>query len=234
MADDITYSSIRPRIVLAESSSIGRQLLSAALRTHGFEVFECDKDAAPIIEILETGAADSVVISSNGAGSPAAELALLRALHLAAPEIPKLILFESEDRLTVVQAFRSGARGVFCRADASLTSLCESVESLCQGGIWANTRQLLYLLDSVSQPMGLQVASASGDSLLTPREEQVVALVADGHSNRHIAGELGLSEHTVKKYLFRIFEKLGISNRVELVLYAVHHGAPREGGWIGA
>lgn len=72
----------------------------------------------------------------------------------------------------------------------------------------------------------------NGDKLLTSREEQVVALVADGLSNRHIAGELGLSEHTVKKYLFRIFEKLGISNRVELVLYAVHHGAPQQAQWI--
>jgi len=48
------------------------------------------------------------------------------------------------------------------------------------------------------------------------------------------AGELGLSEHTVKKYLFRIFEKLGISSRVELVLYALNHGAPQQLQWITA
>ena len=64
------------------------------------------------------------------------------------------------------------------------------------------------------------------------REEQVVALVADGLSNRHVASELGLSEHTVKKYLFRIFEKLGISNRVELVLYAVSHGSLQAAEWV--
>src|ERR1700746_2620062 len=68
--------------------------------------------------------------------------------------------------------------------------------------------------------------------LLTSREEQVVALVADGLSNRDVASELGLSEHTVKKYLFRIFDKLGISNRVELVLYAMHHGVPQTADWI--
>jgi len=66
------------------------------------------------------------------------------------------------------------------------------------------------------------------------REEQVVALVADGLSNRDVAGELGLSEHTVKKYLFRIFEKLGISSRVELVLYALHQGAPQQLQWVVA
>jgi DNA-binding NarL/FixJ family response regulator len=67
--------------------------------------------------------------------------------------------------------------------------------------------------------------------MLTPREEQVVALVAEGLSNRDTARELGLSEHTVK-YLFRIFGKLGISPRIELVLYAVNRGAPLQAEWL--
>jgi DNA-binding NarL/FixJ family response regulator len=60
----------------------------------------------------------------------------------------------------------------------------------------------------------------------------VVALVAEGLSNREVAHELSLSEHTIKKYLFRIFDKLGISSRVELVLYAVSHGGSRQAEWI--
>jgi DNA-binding NarL/FixJ family response regulator len=60
----------------------------------------------------------------------------------------------------------------------------------------------------------------------------VVALVADGLSNREVATELGLTEHTVKKYLFRIFDKLGVSSRVELVLYAVSHGDHRQAEWM--
>ena len=75
-------------------------------------------------------------------------------------------------------------------------------------------------------------AQSRGTSLLTPREEQVVALVAEGLGNREIARELNLSEHTIKKYLFRIFEKLGISTRVELVLYAVNNGDPRQAEWL--
>ena len=78
----------------------------------------------------------------------------------------------------------------------------------------------------------LRVINAKGAPLLTPREEQVVALVAEGLNNRDVAGELKLSEHTVKKYLFRIFNKLGISTRVELVLYAVNHGQSRPAEWV--
>jgi DNA-binding NarL/FixJ family response regulator len=76
------------------------------------------------------------------------------------------------------------------------------------------------------------VLNSNGNSLLTPREEQLVALLAEGLGNRNIARELNLSEHTIKKYLFRIFEKLGISSRVELVLYAVNNGDPRQAEWL--
>jgi DNA-binding NarL/FixJ family response regulator len=64
------------------------------------------------------------------------------------------------------------------------------------------------------------------------REEQVVALLSDGLSNREVARELALSEHTVKQYLFRIFDKLGRSSRVELVLYALSHGGSRQAEWV--
>jgi DNA-binding NarL/FixJ family response regulator len=87
-------------------------------------------------------------------------------------------------------------------------------------------------MDLISEVPSLRVLNASGNDLLTPREEQVVALVAEGLSNRGVARELSLSEHTVKKYLFRIFEKLGVSTRVELVLYAFNNGDPRQAQWL--
>lgn len=89
---------------------------------------------------------------------------------------------------------------------------------------------MCYIL--VSQVPSLRVVNANGEVLVTPREEQVVALVAEGLSNREIAQELALSEHAIKKYLFRIFEKLGISTRVELVLYALNHGDHRAAEWL--
>jgi len=66
-----------------------------------------------------------------------------------------------------------------------------------------------------------RVVNARGLNLLAEREGQVVSLVADGLTNRDIAAQLGLSEHTVSNYLFRIYNKLGVSNRVELVLYVM-------------
>ena len=138
---------------------------------------------------------------------------------------------ETDSRELAVQAFRAGARGLFCLADSSLRLLCECIQRVHRGEIFATTEQLNYLLDSVCQGPLLRVVNTNGGYLLTSREEQVVALVSDGLSNRSVASELGLSEHTVKKYLFRIFEKLGISSRVELVLYAFHHGSSVSMTW---
>jgi len=101
-----------------------------------------------------------------------------------------------------------------------------------RGQTWATAEQIQFLIDMVSRVPSLRVVNANGEVLVTPREEQVVALVAEGLSNREIAQELALSEHTVKKYLFRIFEKLGISTRVELVLYALNHGDHRPAEWL--
>ena len=102
------------------------------------------------------------------------------------------------------------------------------------GEVWANGEQLHYMLEAIAEVPSLPVVNSKGKKLLTAREEQVVALVADGLSNRNVALELRLSEHTVKKYVFRIFDKLGVSSRVELVLYAMNYGIrrlPRPNGW---
>jgi DNA-binding CsgD family transcriptional regulator len=66
-----------------------------------------------------------------------------------------------------------------------------------------------------------RVINAKGEGVLTPREDQVVSLVAEGIVNREIAQQLGVKENTVKKSLLRIYDKVGVSNRVELVLYAL-------------
>src|SRR5206468_12241739 len=84
--------------------------------------------------------------------------------------------------------------------------------------------ELQFLLESMSEPVPMKFLSASGDALLSARELDVVRCVAEGLSNREIAQRLSLREHTVKNYLFRIFDKLGVSSRVEVVLYALGSG----------
>jgi len=160
------------------------------------------------------------------------DMANVRRLHLSHPHIAKVLVLDKSNRDSVVNAFRSGVKGLFCFSDYPFRLLCKCIQSVHQGQVWANSEQLQYLVEIVTQVPSLLMVNARGEKLLTPREEQVVALVADGLSNREVARELGLSEHTVKKYLFHIFDKLGISSRVELVLYAVSHGGARQAEWV--
>ena len=216
-------------VLVADSNRMQAQLLSRALRRHPeFRIATCRVETAAILHSVSSHPAQVALFAFSPADGLVANLATLRRFHFSHPDIGKVLLTESADRELVVNAFRCGARGVFCITDANLRLLCKCIQRVASGQVWADAEQLRYLLDSVVEVPSLRVHNARGDSILTPREEQVVALVVEGLGNRPIARELNLSEHTVKKYLFRIFEKLGVSSRVELALYAVNHGNARQ------
>lgn len=220
-------------VLVADSNRMQSQLLTSALRRRSeFCISTCQVGMASILQAVAATPAKVVVLSLNHALSIPNQMAEMRRVHLCHPALAKVLLVESYDRELVVSAFRSGARGIFCIADAQFRLLCRCIQRVAGGQIWANTEQMTFLLDLISDVPSLRVVNSRGHQILTRREEQVVALVAEGLSNRNTARELNLSEHTVKKYLFRIFDKLGVSSRVELVLYAVNNGDPLPAEWL--
>jgi DNA-binding NarL/FixJ family response regulator len=154
-------------------------------------------------------------------------LAALRDVREADPELRPILLFDRPESHLVVEGLRAGARGFFSQSNFDLVALRKCVRRVCEGQIWIGNTELEYVFEALTQAQPLRVANPDGLNLLSRREEEVMRLVADGLGNREIAECLGLSEHTVKNYLFHIFDKLGISNRVELVLYAVSN--PKNG-----
>jgi DNA-binding NarL/FixJ family response regulator len=217
------------RVLVADSGPIQSQLLARALKTRrAFRVSAVDLEAAALHGHMQTNPADVVLI----AGMRSSDLGLVRWLRVTHPQAAPVLLVESDDRDLVVDALRAGAKGIFHFSRTPFRFLCKCITSVARGQVWINSQQMHYVLDALSQVPALRVVNAKGKPLLTPREEQVVALVADGLSNREAAAELGLSEHSIKKYMLRIFDKLGISTRVELVLYAVSHGENRPAEWL--
>jgi len=220
-------------VLIADSNRMEVQLLSSALRRRPeFHIATCSMDTDSIRQSVAGDPPQVALLSPSSPANSAETVSTLRSFHLSCPNIPKVLLLDGWDRELVVSAFRSGARGVFNIIESNLHLLCKCLVRVAAGQIWINTEQLNCLLDLISEVPSLRVVNSEGRTLLTPREEQVVALVAEGLSNREIASELNLSHHTIKKYLFRIFEKLGISTRVELVLYAVNNGAQRPAEWL--
>jgi DNA-binding NarL/FixJ family response regulator len=220
-------------VLVADSTQMQSQLLVSALRRRPeFGVVSCYLDTDAILKSIASASIQVALLTVDHLHGGWQDMAAIRRIHFTHPEIAKILLVEAYDREFVVNAFRSGVRGIFCFTEAPFRALCRCINRVRQGQIWANTAQMEFLLEVVNQVPSLRVVNTKGDQLLTPREEQVVALVAEGLGNREVAAELRLSQHTVKKYLFRIFDKLGISTRVELVLYAVTNGATRHAEWV--
>jgi DNA-binding NarL/FixJ family response regulator len=136
------------------------------------------------------------------------------------PDVRVVMLLERSERESVVHAFRAGCRGVFCHAQ-SVKELSKCLDCVHRGQIWATSRELNYVMEALREPRPLRVIETDGSALLTEREMAVVRCVADGLTNKEVAAELGVSPHTIKNYLFRIFDKVGVSSRVELIYYAM-------------
>ena len=209
-------------VLFASPDALTRELVMRALnRYENFHVVASANTGQEVLKALQSKHVDVALIAATLADGPLSGLGVLRQIRECSPKVKSVILFFSAECQLVVDAFRAGARGVFCLSQTNFKALCRCVEQVHAGQIWANSSELAELVEAFSQLAPVRVVNADGMRLLTKREEEVVRLVAEGLQNREIAKELKLSEHTIKNYLFHIFEKLGVSSRVELVLYAV-------------
>lgn len=175
------------------------------------------------IRVVQESAVDVVLVSSTLKDGDENGLDALPQIRAASPHVKLIVLLEESDSRFAMIAFRGGADGVISPAIDGFSRLCRCVEQVHAGQVWANSAQLHQVLQEFSRRASVQVVSNTGEALLTKREEEVVHLVEDGLTNRQIAMKLGLSEHTVRNNLFRIFDKLGVSTRVELALYTMRH-----------
>jgi DNA-binding NarL/FixJ family response regulator len=209
-------------VLVADADVMACRLLASGLRRYRqLRVAECHLPATGILRQLAEVRPDILLVGTSLADGPLSGFAVAREVRRSYPEIRVVVLLESSQRTLVLEAFRAGAKGVFCRSDFEFRALWKCVSSVNRGQIWANSQQLQFVMETLCEAAPLHLVNSEGVGLLTPREEDVVRQVAEGLSNREIAEQLKLSEHTVKNYLFRIFEKLGISSRVELVMYTI-------------
>jgi two-component system nitrate/nitrite response regulator NarL len=209
------------RVVVADATRMNSQLIVGALkRCHSnFEVHALTSNSSHAFRELQNYRPDVAVISAQLEDGPLTGFRILNELRASESKTPTVMLLDSTERDLVVDAFRAGARGVFCRG-YSFKALPKCIRRVHEGQIWVSNMELEFLLELVISVRPLKIRSTGGMALLTPRERDVVRLTAEGMRNQEISVKLNLSEHTVRNYLLRIFDKLGISSRVELVLYA--------------
>lgn len=220
--DGVQESRNSVNVLIAEATFLHCQLVENVFRSKrsGIVVVASSISSADVLARLKEHEPDVAVISARLHDGPLEGYHVLRELHLMQSKTRAVMLLDSRDPDLVVDAFRCGAHGVVFR-DEPIETLGKCIHVVHEGQVWANSENLRYLLEALGKALPLRFEDSNGGKLLTKRERDVARLVADGLTNREIAKDLGLSEHTVRNYLLRVFDKLGVSTRVELVLYCL-------------
>jgi two-component system nitrate/nitrite response regulator NarL len=210
-------------VFIADASRMGCQLMAAALcrSRYRLAVAGYATNSDEIRWGLGENETDIAVIGAQLKEGAMAGFNVTREVRASHPRANVIMMLDSIERATVVEAFRAGATGIFSR-DESFELLCKCIHAVHQGQVWASSKELRFLLDVLTQSPPTEAVYSRLPSPLTRRERGVVQLVAEGLTNRDISRQLNLSEHTVRNYLFRIFNKVGTSNRLELALYALN------------
>lgn len=213
-------------IVIFDATGITSDLLRRAFsKQPEYNVVGCPKSIEETLRIVIERQPDTVVISAFERSGSVTAIELLNQLSRVGSAANAVILSANLTNEETVAYFRAQARGVLSGSSADFALLCKCVSCVHSGQIWANSEQLVCLIESLSQPQAFSIVSANGKPILTAREGDILRLLAEGLSNRDIAITLNLSEHTIKNHLFHIFDKLGVSSRMEAVVYFFNHGA---------
>ena len=214
------------RVLVADSTLIHTRLLTDALkRDPGFDVIPFESDSSSLISAVAGQKVDVLVVSSNLDAHSGRGLEILRQQHSSQSNARAILLLESSKDDAPLQALRAGAKGILGKNEP-VEVLIKCIRCVYQGQIWANSQDLGVAIDALASSSITRSLTPERASLLSQREQEVVRCLAEGLSNREIAQRLALSPHTVKNYLFRIFEKLGASSRLELLSMTLGHAVP--------
>ena len=210
------------RLLFANIPSMTAGLLQSALDDENVAVVLGNaRSTDELGALLLSGTPRVVLVGAHPGNEQPSGLPFVEQISALAPQVRQIVLGDNLGLNDQVTLLRAGARGLLCESETNIAVLSKCICCVASGEIWASHKQLEHLLQSLSYPRSLRVTNALGETILSPREEQVLNLLAEGLSNRDLAAALKLSEHTVKNHLFRIFDKLGVSSRMEAVLYAI-------------
>src|SRR3954453_14205823 len=219
------------RIVVADDHPIFRDGLCRLLALEeDFEVVAQAQDGRQVLEILQQLEPDILLLDLKMPGLDG--LATLQRLQATRNKTRVIVLTASDDKNEFVQAMKLGTSGIVLKQTAT-ELLIKSIRKVHAGEIWLDShttaaviRQFVAAEEQAPPPPPPVAAQAPRErerSPLSQREREIVALVAQGFKNKEMAEKMFISEQTVKNHLHNIFDKLGVSDRLELALYAIHN-----------
>ena len=216
------------RILLVDDHAVVREGVRMLLEGQSDLVLVAEAwDRAGTLAHLERERPDLVLLDLDLGGESGLEL--LRESGAACPEARILVFTGVRDRDVHRRAMQLGAHGVVSKEKAA-SVLLTAIRKVWAGEAWIDRTMMSALLQEARQaprreldPQAARIAS------LTPREREIIGLIAQGNGTKRLAAELGVSEKTVRNHLVSIYDKLEVSDRLELAIYAVRHGlAPQQ------
>ena len=213
----------KQRVVIVDDHTLFREGLKTILATEDDIEVVADLDSAEdVVELVWQTRPDLLLLDirmPHGSGLDA-----IPAVLKISPMTHVLVLTASDEKEEHVRAFRLGAKGVILK-DSARQTLMQAIRTVYRGEMWMDPRMSSALVDELSHMGGdPDVGSIRQENGLTERELEIVRLVASGYKNKEVGATLTISERTVKTHLTNIFQKLGVRDRVGLVMYALKHG----------
>ncbi len=217
MEQDQSGSACAIRVLVADNSRFHTQLLAEALkRDADLQIVSSELDAASLVAASINQKIDVFVLSAIAEEDAHRGFRILKELRETYPHTRAVMLLDSSKPDSILEAFRAGAKGIIDH-NQSLDMLCRCIHRIHEGQVWASHEHIALVVEALASTPRLRVLDGNGMSLLCKREVEVVRYLAEGLTNREIAQRMGLSQHTIKNYLFHIFDKLGVSSRIELL-----------------
>ena len=221
--------TVRPAVVtvlIADDDPIVRQAVKSVLDVSGgFKVVGEAEDGKMAAELVKKTDPDILLLDLLMPNLPGLEA--LRNITTANSEVRTVLLCSAISTKQVLEALQLGARGVVLKKQVA--ELITALEVVIRGQYWIESQSVSNVVQVVQQlaaanPQPSQTQNRFG---LTARETEIISFITQGCMNRDIASSLSITEETVKRHLTNIFNKVGMSNRLELALFAIEHGLVR-------
>jgi len=213
-------------VIIADDHPIVREGLRKLLSfEQDIEVVGEAGDGREVIERVEELKPDVVLLDLRMPNLDG--LGALQTLQHTNSKVKVIVLTASEDKNEFVQAMKLGCSGIVLKQTSS-ELIVKSIRKVHAGEIWLDSHTTAAVMRQFASPGELSASGSAAKnrerSPLSAREREIVSLVAQGYKNKEMAEKMFISEQTVKNHLHNIFDKLGVSDRLELALYAIHKG----------
>ena len=212
------------RVVLADDHPIVRDGLRKLLSLEeDIEVVGEAADGREVLQVVQDVEPDVVILDLRMPNLDG--LSALQAMQQSNRKARVIVLTASEDKNEFVQAMKLGCSGIVLKQTAP-ELIVKSIRKVHAGEIWLDSHTTAAVMRQFAQPGEMMGGPGKNRerSPLSQREREIVGLVAQGYKNKEMAEKMFISEQTVKNHLHNIFDKLGVSDRLELALYAIHKG----------